>query len=90
MPLKHLNITISGRVQGVWFRKHTETKAIELGVHGFVANKENGNVYVEVEGEPATLDTFVAWCYIGSPFSSVKNVKCEESELKNFTHFEIK
>jgi len=50
MPLKHLNITISGRVQGVWFRKHTETKAIELGVHGFVANKENGNVYVEVEG----------------------------------------
>lgn len=89
MPLKHLNITISGRVQGVWFRKYTERKAIELGIKGFVKNETNKNVYVEAEAQQAVLDKFIAWCHVGSPLASVKEVNWEESELKNFTAFII-
>ncbi len=90
MLLKHLNITISGRVQGVWFRKYTESKANELGIKGFVRNEANGNVYVEAEAEQAVLDKFIAWCYVGSPLSSVKEVKWEEGEIRGFKAFSIK
>ncbi|MFL5727940.1 MAG: acylphosphatase, partial [Cytophagaceae bacterium] len=30
--LKHINIKVTGRVQGVFFRDHTRRKAEELGV----------------------------------------------------------
>lgn len=88
--MKHINITISGRVQGVWFRKYTERKANELGIKGFVRNETNGNVYVEAEAERAVLDKFIAWCHVGSPLSSVKEVKWEEGEMKGFEGFGIK
>ena len=89
MPLKHLNITVIGRVQGVWFRKYTETKANELGIKGFVQNKANKNVYIEAEAEQIVLDSFIAWCHVGSPLASVKEVKWEEAELKHFSEFTI-
>lgn len=89
MPLKHLNITIVGRVQGVWFRKYTESKANELGIKGFVRNEPSGDVYVEAEAEQAVLDKFIAWCHVGSPLSSVKEVKWEEGEMKSFSDFRI-
>lgn len=89
MPLKHLNITIVGRVQGVWFRKYTESKANELGIKGFVRNEPNKNVYIEAEAEQVILDKFIAWCHVGSPLSSVKEVKWEEGEMKNFTDFRV-
>lgn len=90
MLLKHLNITIVGRVQGVWFRKYTERKAIELGIKGFVRNEPNKNVYVEAEAGQAILDKFIAWCHAGSPLASVKEVKWEEGEMKGFDGFSIK
>lgn len=87
--MKHLNITISGRVQGVWFRKYTYDKATQLGIKGFVRNQPNGDVYAEAEADQETLDKFVAWCHSGSPLSSVKEVVWQEDELKNFSGFEI-
>ncbi len=87
--MKHLNITISGRVQGVWFRKYTHDKAIKLGISGFVRNQPNSDVYVEAEAEQEALDKFIAWCHSGSPLSSVKKVVWQEDELKNFIGFEI-
>lgn len=88
-PLKHLNITIKGRVQGVWFRKYTCDKARKLGISGFVRNQPNGDVYVEAEAEQETLDKLIAWCHSGSPLASVKEVVWQEDELKNFIGFEI-
>lgn len=87
--MKHLNITISGRVQGVWFRKYTHDKAIKLGIRGFVRNQPNGDVYAEAEADQETLDKFIAWCHSGSPLASVKEVVWQEDELKNFIGFEI-
>jgi acylphosphatase len=87
--MKHYNIRISGRVQGVFFRKHTVEKALELGVKGFVRNEANGDVYCEAEGEELVLEQFVQWCHQGSPMSIVKDVKVEEGELHHFSVFEI-
>lgn len=87
--MKHLNITVYGKVQGVFFRKYTEQKAIETGVKGFVKNNFDGSVYIEAEGDEELLAEFVEWCYDGPPSAVVKDVKIEEGEGKQFTNFQI-
>ncbi|RLD19956.1 MAG: acylphosphatase [Bacteroidetes bacterium] len=90
MPL-HYNITIVGRVQGVFFRVSTQKEAIRLGLTGFVRNESSGNVYVEVEGEKETIDKLTLWIRLGGPpRGEVNDVEIEDGEMKNFTHFEIR
>ncbi|GAA1052904.1 MAG: acylphosphatase [Dietzia sp.] len=45
---------VHGRVQGVGFRWWTRSRALELGLVGYAANKTDGRVHVVAEGpEPA-------------------------------------
>lgn len=87
--MKHLNIIIKGKVQGVFFRKFTHSKATQLGVKGFVKNLNDGSVYVEAEGDHNILDIFVEWCHDGSPTAQVDEVITEEGEYLGFTEFEL-
>jgi acylphosphatase len=48
--MKHINIKITGKVQGVFFRASTKAVADQIGVKGFVKNEKDGSVYVEAEG----------------------------------------
>jgi acylphosphatase len=88
--MKHLNIKISGKVQGVFFRASAKDKAQELGVRGFVRNEPDGGVYVEAEGEEKALDQFVAWCSRGPATANVGKIITTESDPKNFVLFEIR
>jgi acylphosphatase len=80
---------ITGKVQGVWFRKYTKAKADELGLKGIVRNEPDGSVYVEAEGNPGKLDLFRNWLFEGSPLSEVENVHTEPMSPKGYDHFEI-
>jgi acylphosphatase len=82
--VKHFNITVSGKVQGVYFRVYTEKKANELGLSGFVQNEKNGDVYIEAEGSEEKLSQLKEWCKTGSPGAEVKKVEVSEGEIKNF------
>lgn len=86
----HYNIKVTGKVQGVWFRDSTRRKAIELRITGFVRNEADGSVYLEAEGELDALEQMKAWCAVGPPNAQVEQMKVEESELKNFSSFEIR
>lgn len=88
--MKHYNITISGKVQGVFFRKYTVDQAVKLRLNGFVRNQPNGDVYCEVEGEEDVLKQFGEWCWKGSPFSTVTKVSITESGMQDFQSFEIR
>jgi acylphosphatase len=88
--LKHFNITVTGKVQGVFFRASTQTTALKLGLKGFVQNERDGNVYLEAEGEEEQLKKLVEWCHTGSPHSQVKEVNVTEGTIKNFPDFRIK
>jgi acylphosphatase len=82
--VKHLNIKVSGKVQGVFFRVYTQKKANELGLCGFVQNEINGDVYIEAEGSMLKLTELAEWCKTGSPGAEVKKVEVSEGDLKNF------
>jgi acylphosphatase len=88
--MKHLNITITGNVQGVHFRDGTKAVADQLSLAGFVKNIQDGSVYIEVEGDIQMLDEFIEWCQEGPERAEVKNVELQEGELRNFSNFIIK
>ncbi len=87
---KHLNVKISGRVQGVFFRYSAKRKAEKLDIMGFARNEPDGTVYIEAEGEEKTLKQFLAWCRKGPAFARVEKVESEfDPETKKFIDFVI-
>ncbi len=86
--LKHLNIKISGQVQGVFFRTSAKKEAENLNISGFVRNELNGTVYIEAEGEKNNLDKFLRWCKNGPEAAQVKNIEFTEGPVKNFKTFD--
>ncbi len=87
--MKHLDIKIFGRVQGVGFRASAKKKAEELQITGFAGNEPDGTVFIETEGEEENLEKFLNWCKGGTIFARVDKVESEyTSRLKNFSNFE--
>ena len=86
---KHINIVISGRVQGVGFRYSALHAAKRIGITGFVKNQYNGDVYVEAEGTPDQLKQFIAWCQEGPEYAEVDRISTAESTYKSFMEFKV-
>ena len=85
--MRHLNIRVFGRVQGVFFRDSVRQKAEELGIKGFVRNEPDGAVYIEAEEPEETLEKLVNWCWEGPEPAKVDKVEIEESDIKGFKEF---
>ena len=87
--MKHLNITVQGKVQGVFFRTTTKAVADQLGVKGFTKNQSDGTVYIEAEGDDFSLESFLEWCNDGPERAIVEKVTTTEGEVKNYRNFEV-
>lgn len=87
--MKHLDISISGRVQGVFFRATSKAVADQLGVKGTARNCPDGSVAIEAEGDEFSLDLFLEFCNKGSDRSVVEKVVVTEGEMKNYRNFEV-
>lgn len=88
--MKHFSVTVTGRVQGVFFRASTKEKADQLGIKGFVRNEPDGSVYIEAEGDDESLKKFINWCHQGPPHAKVSQVLTKEKGVVNFSSFEIR
>ncbi len=89
--MKTVHLTISGRVQGVYFRAFTQKQAIKHQVTGFVRNKPDGSVEVIARATPCQLEAFISCCHKGPILASVKDVLVNKSiSAETFTHFEIR
>ena len=86
----HYKIKVTGRVQGVWFRKYTLEAARSFGISGFVENAPDGSVVLEAEGSRENLERLLDWLWSGSPLSKVDQVTHHEGKLVGFTDFEIR
>jgi len=69
---------VSGKVQGVFYRATTQTRARELGVTGYARNTEDGRVEVLICGDKDQVTRLSDWLWQGSSGSVVKDVQCEE------------
>jgi len=87
---KKFILKVYGKVQGVWFRKFTQEKAIKLGLRGFCKNLDDGSVYIEAEGEIESLFSLVNWCKKGPEMALVEHVKMSEETPEGAVGFEIK
>ena len=87
--VKHLNITITGKVQRVGFRFLSLQMAYEYGVKGNVKNVNHNTVYIEAEGDEESLVQFLKWAKKGPPGSEIKDFKVEEGEIKKYKAFDI-
>lgn len=87
--IKHLNIKILGRVQGVFFRRFIKEIALKTNIKGFVKNMSDKSVYIEAEGKKKDLNSFVKECKKGNAWSKVKGVEITEEDVKFFEGFVI-
>lgn len=93
-PLYARLFTVTGRVQGVWFRDSTRREAQAHGVTGYAVNLANGDVEVLGYGTRDALDHLHAWLRKGPPLAAVtavtvKTVDFDEPGLAS-TGFTIK
>ena len=88
--IKHYNLHIFGRVQGVNFRHQSKMEADRLGIVGLIKNEPDGSVYVEAEGSETALKKFVDWCRSGLSFARVTDIEVKERAVVGYSNFEIK
>ena len=86
----HRELRITGKVQGVWYRKTAVEVAVRLGIVGYAMNMPDGSVRIEVEGTRRSLDEFVAWCRTGPPLAQVDEVQVAEGTPVRFVGFETR
>lgn len=78
MATRRVHAVIRGVVQGVSYRASTQARATELGVAGWVRNRDDGSVELEAEGAAAAIDALLAWCARGPRGAVVDGVAVDE------------
>jgi hydrogenase maturation protein HypF len=85
-----LKITVRGAVQGVGFRPFVYRLAEELNLSGWVNNSAQG-VFLEVEGERPSLETFLLRLEAEKPpRSSIQSFEASWLDLVGYSGFEIR
>jgi hydrogenase maturation protein HypF len=88
-PLQRTRVRVTGTVQGVGFRPFVYRLAHELGLVGWVLNDSHG-VLIELEGEPAALDAFLARLGPGAPpLAILEAVSTSDCQVLGATAFQI-
>lgn len=76
-----MRVSVSGRVQGVWFRGSTVERATGLGLSGWVRNLPDGRVEAAFQGSPGAVDDAVAFCREGPPGAVVDDVATRDEPV---------
>lgn len=80
---------VTGRVQGVWFRKSTKEEAAKLGLTGYAINLQDGRVEVMLCGESDALSQLQVWLSDGPKLARVDQVVFEELDYRAMEGFMI-
>lgn len=84
-------VSISGRVQGVFFRDSAREKAERLGLAGWVKNTPDGRVEALFEGPSENVREMIAWCEQGPSQASVESLDTDFEEASgDLEGFEVR
>ena len=81
-------LIVHGRVQGVWYRNWTVEAARNLGLTGWVRNRDDGTVEIHAEGENAAIDRLIELAQNGPPAARIESIDRDEAEPENFESFD--
>jgi acylphosphatase len=84
------HVSVTGRVQGVFFRAWMRDQAIELGVTGWVRNCPDGRVDTHIEGDEAAVRQLLERLHRGPPAAKVEDVHVWDVDLFDFEDFEVR
>lgn len=88
--MQRLDVTVTGRVQGVAFRWHARRTALRLGLTGWVRNQPDGSVRLVAEGPRPQLEQLLAWVRQGPDRAHVAQCRQTWQEATGGFHdFEI-
>jgi len=76
---------ISGKVQGVFYRKSVSQEMMKKQFKGYIKNLNSGNVEVVAEIFDDELDTFMNILHEGSLMSHVEDIQYEIIDDAQFT-----
>lgn len=77
MTQQCIKVRVTGKVQGVFFRRSTQQQAQQLGLNGYAKNLSDGSVEVLACGEASKLEKLEAFLHQGPPDSEVERVEVE-------------
>jgi acylphosphatase len=81
---------VQGRVQGVFFRDTTRSRAESAGVSGWVTNRPDGAVEAVFEGEPGAVEQLVAFCRRGPSRAEIGSVEVIDEEPEGLLGFQVR
>ena len=87
--MRRVHVTITGRVQGVFFRAACAEEARRLGLAGWVRNVPDGDVEATFEGHGAAVAAILAWCATGPPLAAVERVDVDEERPTGEAGFRV-
>ncbi|HJL72815.1 MAG TPA: acylphosphatase [Nitrospinaceae bacterium] len=85
-----VHIMVHGRVQGVFFRASTQTRALELSLVGWVRNLPDSWVEIHAEGDQKNLELLIEWCRQGPPSAKVTRVDLDWITPQTMHDFQIR
>jgi acylphosphatase len=85
-----IQIRVSGKVQGVFYRAFVREHAIALRLRGWVENLPDGSVLVMADGPDEDLDRLVHACRTGPSRSRVREVDVSDTDPLRVTGFDIR
>lgn len=85
-----LQVRVTGRVQGVWYRGWTEDEATRRGLRGWVRNEPDGSVAAVLAGPREAVAAMVAAMRQGPPAAGVAAVETAPAEDEGWTGFTVR
>lgn len=79
--MRSVQVRITGRVQGVWYRAWTAEQAGKRDLSGWVRNRRDGSVEAVFSGADADVETMLTACEKGPPLARVESVNSEPCEV---------
>ena len=80
---------VSGKVQGVFFRRETQQLSIGLGLTGWVKNTDDNRVEAMICGEKESVDQLIQWLSTGPPLAQVSRVEKIPVPYQVFSAFDV-
>ena len=83
-------VTISGRVQGVFFRDSLRRHAQSRSVAGWAHNRSDGAVEAVFEGRPADVERMIEFAKTGPRQAEVERIDVRDEAPEGLSGFDIR